>query len=257
MIRFGLFSSFSDAAALFRVPGLTAAGYVVQFFAGFHFGLIPLTALALLFVSGVRTERVRLLPLGIVLGFLVVSAMARNLEPRYLLPVAIALPLVLSWNALRYSPPARFEAMHFLGGALVALLASVPMVARPNLGPIREVKSLQENLSRSKPILIEIATDGPDYNINTFQLARQIGYAMLQPVRLDTLVYDSIGKKTLEDGLRRISSSDYILFLKPEFTGGSAWSRQWEPQYRAYVAEHATPVAQVSSVFEVFKVVKP
>jgi hypothetical protein len=257
MVRFALFASFGEAAALWRVPGLTFLGYVARFFANFHFALIPLGLLALLFVRGVVKEKVRLLPLGVVFVYLGVAAMGQNRESRYLLPLAIALPLVLSWNSSRYSPPLRFEAVHFLGGALLALMVAVPMVARPILGPIRQAKDLEENLSLGKPTVIELATDGLDYNINTFLLARQIGYATLQPVQLDTLVYDAIAKRTLEDGYRRISSADYVLFLKPEFDAGPTWSRQWESQYRSYVATRGTPVSQISSPFEVFRLTKP
>lgn len=256
MIKFALFASYSDVAALWRPPGMTAATFVAHFVAGFHFGLIPLAVLAALYVRGIQKEKVRLLPLAIVLAFVAVAAMGENREIRYILPSAIGLPLILAWNAFRNSPPARFEAVHFLGGVLIAVLACVPMVARPILGPILQAEDLEENLSHGKPAVLELATDGPDYNINTFQLARQIGYAKLSPVQLDTLVYDAIAKKTPEDGFRRISGADYVLFVKPQFATGPAWSRQFETQYRSYVASSATPVPQLSSVFEIFKVNK-
>jgi hypothetical protein len=257
MVLFGLRFAFGEAAALWSVPGMTAGGYILQFFRDLHFALIPLGVLAVLFLRGILVEKVRLLPVAIVLVYLAVASLGQNRDPRYTLTLAIGLPMVLSWNGFREAPPMALEARHFLGGALIALLAAVPMVARPILGPVRHAKELLESLSRGKPAVIEIATDGPDHNIEIFQLARQIGGADLRPISLDTLVYDAVNKLTVADGYRRISAADYVLFLKPQYAAGPAWSRQWEPQYRAYISGHTTQMPQASAEFEVFKVEKP
>src|SRR5258708_20605416 len=95
-------------------------------------------------------------------------------------------------------------------------------------------------------------------NIETFQLARQIGGAPLEQVSLDTLVYDAINKRTVEQGYRRMDSDNYVLFLKSGFQPGPVWSRQWESQYRRYAEEHGTLLgSQSSREFDVFEMKKP
>jgi len=257
VIDFGFLASFSKTAALFGVPGLTPAGYIWRFFSGLGFALMPVAALLVLFLRGILAERVRLLPVAIVLGYLLVAAMGQNQEARYTITIAVALPLALAWNSLP-SPRSSFDSAHFLGGLLVALLVAIPMVARPRLEPIRHGEELLLALSRGRLATFMIATDGPQYNIETLQLARQIGGASLQPVYLDTLVYDAINKRTLEDGYERMAQANYVLFLKARFPAGPDWSRQWAAQYRTYAERHGSLLASQSlGEFDVFEMNKP
>ena len=257
MVNFGLLAAFGKIAALYGVPGLTPAGYVWGFFSGLGFALIPMAALLTLFLRGILAERARLLPVAVVLGYLLTVAMGQNRDPRYGVAIAVELPLALAWNSLP-SSPSSFDSAHFLGGLLVALLVAIPMVARPRLEPTRHGEELLLALSRGRPATLVIATDGPEYNIETLQLARQIGGASLQSAYLDTLVYDAINKRTLENGYERMARANYVLFLKARFPAGPDWSRQWAAQYRTYAEEHGTLLASQSlGEFDVFEMNKP
>lgn len=258
LVYFGLHAAFSETAALWSIPGMHAGAYFWRFFSDLGLALVPLAALLMLFLRGIRNEKVRALPGAIVLGYLLIAAMGQNREPRYTLTVAVALPLALSWTSFRPAAPMRWGAAPFLGGLLAGLLLAVPMVSRPRLTPIRHVGDLLHELSHGHPTTFVISTDGPEYNIETFQLARQIGGASLRPVYLDTLVYDAINKRTIEDGYQRMTAADYVLFLKPEVPAGPEWSRQWAALYRAYAEQHGVVLAsQTSREFDVFAMKRP
>lgn len=237
MIEFGVRFAFGEAAALWSVPGMGAARYLTRFLGSLDLALFPIAILALLFARGVWKEKARLIPVGIVLGYLLVAAMGQNHEPRYTLTVAVSLPLVLSWHGIARRPKPRLDAAPFLGAAFVALLLSVPMIARPQLAAVRHDLELLRGFSHGQPTSFLIATDGPDNNIEVLQLARQIGGRQLLPVYVDTLVYDAINKRSLNDGYTRMAAADYVLFLRPHLPPGPPWSRQWASEYRAYAEE--------------------
>ena len=103
-----------------------------------------------------------------------------------------------------------------------------------------------------------MATDGGFFNIETVELARQIGGNYLRPISLDTLVYDEVNKRTLEDGLRRIDKADYVFFLKPGNAPPPDWTMTRAEDYRAYCNKVGTLMpADTSPDFDVFKVRKP
>jgi hypothetical protein len=254
LLRFGLMATRSDIAALYSIPGMNAGTYIWSYLTGLRFALLPFAILALLYSRGILREKVRFLPAGIVAAYLGLSAMGQNRDPRYSITVAIALPLALAWNTWRNEQtPSGISAAQLSSGLLAGVLAATPMVARPQMTPVRHIGELLHNLSHDSNATFLVATDGPEFNIETFQLARQIGGESLRPVAIDTLVYDAVNKRSLEDGLHRISSADYVLFLKPSFASGPQWSRTWASEYRAYAEKTGLPLpALVSSEFDVF-----
>lgn len=258
LVHFALRSAFGETAALWGVPGMHAGAYLWGFFSNLGLALLPLAALLVLFLRGIPNEKVRALPTIIVMAYLLIAAMGQNRDPRFMITGAVALPLALSWTSFRPAVPLRFGAAPFLGGLLAGLLLAAPMVARPRLAPIRQVGDLVLELSHRRPATFVIATDGPEYNIETFNLARQIGIASLEPVCFDTLVYDAVNKRTIEDGCRRMAAADYVLFLKAEFAAGPEFSRQWAARYRAYAEQHGLLLpSQTSRQFDVFAMKRP
>jgi hypothetical protein len=247
--------AFSEVAALWSIPGMGPGDYIWRFFSGLHFAIIPLTILLICFSRRIFSEKVRLVPIGIIATYLLIAAVGQNREPRYTVTIAVTLPLALSWNSLRDRDPRRLGESHFLGIMLVALMLAIPMVARPQLTPVRHVEELLADLSHGKPTTIVLATDGPDENIEVLQLARQLGGDALRPLYLDTLVYDAINKRTLEDGYRRMAAANYVLFLKSAMVPGPDWTRTWAASYRTYAEKIGVLLASPSSrEFEVFQI---
>jgi hypothetical protein len=258
MIDFGLRSAFGEVGALWGVAGMNAPAYLWRFFGSLGFAWVPLLLLFSLFLRGVVAEKMRLIPVAIVLVYLLIAAMGKNREERYTLTVVVALPLALCWTGYRPARAMRLELAQFLAGLLAGFLLAVPMSARPRLTAVHNIGELLRELSNGEPSSFVIATDGPEYNIETFQLARQVGGPVLQPIRVDTLVYDAVNKGTVEDGCRRMAAADYTLFLRPEIPAGPSWTRQWASQYRACAERDGTLVdSQRFREFDVFKMKKP
>ena len=77
----------------------------------------------------------------------------------------------------------------------------------------------------------------------------------MRPVRVDTLAYDEVNKRSLEEGFERIDKADYVLFLKPGNSLGPDWTMTRAKDYRAHCEKVGTLMsAQISSDFDVFKV---
>ena len=258
-LRFAVMVAWGDVSRLWDVPGMTAGGYIYRYFSDLNVALIPLVLLLILFVRGLSIEKkgrlVRLVPIGTLLVYLMIAARSQNRDPRFTIPVMIALPLGLAWTKSKRASEMVMGVTPVLAALIAGMLFAIPMVAKPEITPIEHSGELLRNLSRGRPVAAIIATDGPQFNIETFQVARQIGGEYLRPVRVDTLVYDEVNKRTLEDGLRRIDKADYVLFLKPEHTPGPDWSRTRAKDYRAYCENKGRLMdVQTSPDFDVFKI---
>jgi hypothetical protein len=127
------------------------------------------------------------------------------------------------------------------------------MVGRPEIGPIERTAELLKTLGQGKPITVIVAKEGGFFNIDTVELARQVGGEYLRPVRVDTLAYDEVNKRSLEDGLRRIDKADYVLFLKPGQSPSPDWTMTRNAAYRAYCEKEGILMdTDTSPDFEVF-----
>jgi hypothetical protein len=148
-------------------------------------------------------------------------------------------------------------------GLLLGTLFALPMTKRPKVAPIQRAGELLRTLSQEqpppgRPVNIAIATDGPDFNFDTFQLAEEIGQDTLPPIELDALVYYALNKRSAEEGLNRIDVSDYVLFLKPALAPGPDWSRVYARDYRAHCERVGALLdAKISPDMDVFKIGKP
>ena len=200
----GAFGAYGDP---YRVPGMTLAKFVADYFVALGLALVPLAVLLILFVRSLLSQRTgwawRLAPVGLVLMYLGLSAQTGLQETRYLLPV-------MGGQVGRHP-----GSVAFLITALVGFYLAVPMVAKPMLTPVRHAGELMERLTHGAPMQIMVALDGPEYNHDVFQLARHTAYKRFQPVIADTLAYDEIKKLSLAQSLDRAARADFLLFLKP------------------------------------------
>jgi hypothetical protein len=248
-------------AQLYSVPGMTAVGYLKRYFGELGLALVPLLILLALFVRGLLIEKegrlVRLVPIGIILIYLATASMSQNRDPRFTIPVMIAMPVCLAWTKLKSMSQTTVRLSPILAALLAGTLCAIPMVSTPEIAPIKRTEQLLRSLSQGRPIGVMVATEGPYFNIDTVELARQIGGEYLRAVRVDTVAYDEIHNRTLEDGLRRIDKTDYVLFLKPGNSPSPDWTRTRAADYRAYCEKFGILMnAQTSADFDVFKVLK-
>jgi len=265
-LRFAFLVAWGGTAKLWSIPGLTAGGYLKRYVGQLGLALIPLSILLVLFVRGLIIDNQRrlgrLLPIGIILIYLVIAARSQNRDPRFGIPIMIAMPICLAWTSAKQKTPVPLGAAPVFGALLMFVALSAPMVRRPEIGPIRSAEDLLITLERNQPLQgqpmkILIATDGPAFNIDSFLLARQIGWDKLRAVDVDTLVYDAVNKRTIEDGLKRIDAADYVLFLRPGLTPGADWQRVWAQDYRAHCEKAGILLdAKTSPDLDVFKIAK-
>ena len=256
-LRFAILAA-GDLAQFYSVPGMNAVGYLWRYFSGLSWALIPLLPLLVLFIRGLLVEKqgrlVRLIPISIIFGYLITASTSQNRDVRFTIPAMIAVPLCLAWTSSK-SEGMVFSPSLILAGLLAVTLCSVPMVNRPDIGPIKRIGELLGALSRGRPTAVVLATDGVLFNVETVELARQLGGDYLQPIRVETLVYFEFSKRSLADGLDRIDKADYVLFLKPGHSPGPDWTMTRAKDYRAYCEKIGTLMsAQVSPDFDVFKI---
>lgn len=245
-------------AKYWSIPGMTASGYVKRYLFQLGLALIPLAVLSVLFIRGIIIEKQRrlgrILPVLIILLYLGVAARSQNRDPRFTIPVMIALPLCLAWTTTK-SAPRDTPAGSLIVALVVGALFCIPMVRRPDIAPINSAGDLLTRLQNSgvKPVRVIIATDGFAYNIDTFLLARQL--RNLRAIQLDTLVYDAAKGHKVDEGFRRIDAADYVLFLKPGLTAGADWTRVNAADYRAHcVSVGSLESPDISPVFEVYAI---
>jgi hypothetical protein len=265
-LRFAAMAAWGDVTRYWSVPGMTAGGYLWRYFSQLGLALTPLLILLALFIRGFVMEKqmrlARLLPIAITLMYLGIAARSQNRDPRFTIPVMVAMPLCLAWTGIRKESPNRVGAVPMLAALVVGTLFALPMMHRPQIAPIKRASDLLETLSRGQPtprppVKIVIATDGPAVNINTFLLAEQLRQDAGRPADLDTLVYDAINKRTAEEGLQRIDAADYVLFLKPSLAPGPDWSRVYAPAYRAHCEKVGSLLdVNISPDLDVFKIRK-
>ncbi len=266
-MRFAIFAAWSGGASLWRVPGMTAGGYLERYFSQLGLALIPLFLLLVLFIRGIWIEKqmrlARLLPIGIILAYLGIAARSQNRDPRFAIPVMIALPLCLAWTDIRKESKPTVGAAPAFAALLIVTVISLPMIGRPEIVPIRRAGDLLRTLSQEDPIRgrsvrVVIATDGPAFNIDTFLLAGQLSAGSLRPIYLETLVYDAVNKRSRQDGFKHIDAADYALFLKPGLPPGPDWTRAYAQDYRAYCEKVGILLdAKISPDMDVFKIRKP
>jgi hypothetical protein len=266
LLGFAMMAAWGETARFWSVPGMTAGGYLRRYFSQLGPATIPLLVLLVLFVRGFLIEKsmrlARLLPIGIVLIYLSIAAKSQNRDPRFTIPVMIAMPLGLAWTGIRKESSKSVGAVPILAALLLGTLFAWPMTRRPQVAPIKRAGELLRTLSQEqptsgRPVNIVIATDGPEFNFDTFELAEKIGQDTLPPLELDALVYYSLNKRTADEGLKRIDAADYVLFLKPGLAPGPDWSRVYAQDYRAHCEKVGILLdSKISPDLEVFKIPK-
>jgi hypothetical protein len=265
-MRFAMFAAWSGASNLWQVPDMTPVGYLHRYFGQLGPAIIPLLILIALFVRGFVMEKqlrlARLLPITITLIYLGIAARSQNRDPRFTIPVMIALPLCLAWTSIRKKSTPGVGAAPILASLFIGTLLALPMIGRPQVEPIRRAGELLRKLCQGRPVQggpvrVVIATDGPESNVNIFQVAEQISLENLAPAHVETIIYDAINKRPPEMGFSSIDAADYVLFLKPNLPQDAEWTRIYAKDYRAHCEKVGTLMdAQTSPDLDVFRIRK-
>lgn len=188
--------------------------------AGIGFWVVCAALLAVAIVHARRDPERFMIALGsivIVLGYLVLVALSQNQQPRFLWCAWVALPVLI---ASAIAPLAATETPHArmslaLAG-LVAVIASIPMVARFDITPLRQTSALLHSLITNGPVRLVIASDPPFFNINTLQLAQRLDYGKLRGIDLGSVVYDKAEGRSLDYSTEQLLSAQFVVISDPD-----------------------------------------
>lgn len=148
----------------------------------------------------------------ILLAYLFIVSLSRNEDPRFLWVVWVSLPVsaaaATAWGS---KTPAEGKISSSLICAVI-VLASAPMFSRFDFQKVREAEQLLRTLKSDRPARVEIASDPPFLNINTFQLARQIASNDLQNVEVSTVIYDEVTGRSAQFSLEKLRTADFTVF---------------------------------------------
>lgn len=249
--------SFGGIVSFYSAGALDWKGYLGQYATLCAYGLAPLVLLAAYFVWRVlQCDRVllRLLPVALILGYLGLCATSPNQEYRFVMPVMIALPLLCA-TVPSGLPGQRAQPgmLLYLSVFLAGVLATIPMVGRPDLTYVRYAGAVLDRITEPGAAIL-IATDDPNLNNETFLLAREIRSGMPPNLTIDTLVYDIVAGRTLDYSLHRMDSADYILFKKGALSTDPEWANKFAKAFHAHAVEIADQIDAPNQFMETFKV---
>lgn len=250
-------ASFGGLTPFYAAKALGWKGYLRQYAAVCAYGLAPLILLAVYFIRRVsRCDRIwlRILPIGLILGYLGLCALSSNQDFRFAMPVMIALPLMCA--AVPSGLPGRRAQpgiLLYLSLLLAGVLVSIPMMGRADLTYVRYAGALLDRISQPRAVIL-LATDDPHLNVETFLLAGEIRSGLGLNLDIGTLVYDIEHERTLDYSLHRMDSADYILFKKDPLATDPEWANRFAKTFHAHAAEIADQIDAPRGFMETFKV---
>jgi hypothetical protein len=198
-------------------------------------GLIYLTAVALLTLAVLvcRGGPLRILVaawlLTVLAGYLWVASGSANKDPRFFWPVWVALPFSIA-AAFSAGPPRRLPGAAMAAAAALAVALSLPAAGRQDLAAVMEADALLGTLPGDRPIRVLLASDEPSFNIETMLLGRELHFDRLSRLSLDTVVYDVIHGRTLEQSIARLRAADVVIIRDPPEPGAPEWANRFLPR---------------------------
>jgi hypothetical protein len=254
-IDFALAASGGAVAQYFRSPEQSYGFVLLIFWAAMGFAKYLIAGLACAAVVVCFRGRgwAAAGPVGFAILILVFYGVRMTLstmrDPRYFLPVAIALPFLLALTASE-ARVAQVPSWIFGAAFAVAVLISWPMHSRIDLRPSREARALLEYCKAHDLRSIVLATDSREWNIETMRMAREM---MGGGVRVHTLAYSDVQGLPISADFDVIEKSDAVVFESPTPAGASAINVR-VPQYLGFVRDHGAELIYERPPFEVFRV---
>jgi hypothetical protein len=212
-------SSFGNLAPFYS-RGLSVWGMLSQTIASA--GLVYWTiCVALLFMAIARRRcDAGRLGLGLTIAaiafvYLLAASYSLNNQPRFFWPVWFIVPIALAGAA---APSRDIPLPSSLSGVLVcfaAMVWSLPMLSYFDFKEVREAAALLRFLTTDHATRLELASDLPEFNVNTLALAQQVDWNALRSVNVGTVVYDVAEGKSPEYSDQQLRDSTFVVLSWP------------------------------------------
>jgi hypothetical protein len=175
-------------------------------------------------------------------------------DPRYFLPVAIALPFLIAAAGSRlhlvkfsWGPPA------FALALLVSTLASWPMKTTIELSAVRTARSLLLACRSQGAKTALLASDSQAWNIETFLLARELLGGSASNLAVETVVYSVVQGTALDADRRRIAAADIVIVETPT-PANEATVNQRTDEYRKSAIAHGELLPATAGPLQLFRI---
>ncbi len=251
--------SFGGGSKFYAVSGATPLGYIQGLLKNWGWGSLLLVALIPYFVWTIYRSDARwfrIVPVAVLLLYLALCAFSPNADYRFAMPIMIALPFALATGLSTNREQAHPDLASMSIALLGCVLCSIPMLSRPDMTYIRYAGSILDQVARPGRRIL-LATESPFLNIETFLLAREIRSPRLKSLNIDTLVYDSIRGRSVNDSLHRMNGADFLLFHKPPLSTEPSWANEHAKEFAEYASRIADETDAPTEYMRVMKVRPP
>jgi len=231
-------SSFGGVANFYHIPLLQFLGSTIRESPSLVLPFVlPVAAgIYLVFKRRLTQSWPDFLALLIMIGFGIVVLAATNRQIRYAFPTIVALPFLagIIVSGKGHSVPGRSAA---LAAGLVFCSLLVAGI------PTRHRADRQQSLGRSDAVLAQaekcgarivlLATDSATLNANLLQLSVAVSNPEI-PVQIKTLAYNAMSGLPIEEDLRTIQVSNFVIFQDQGYLG-PAFTNQRVSQYESFI----------------------
>jgi hypothetical protein len=214
-------SSFGSLAPMYA-DSLTLREFIVGQFMGTGLGgsvlLLMAAAVIVITVRRRAADWVVLYLLLVLLGYFWLVSNTVNRQARFLLPFWLALPWCLALvmrNPADGSPKGSPVRDFALAGAVSVFLA-LPSLKNYDLSGVQLSLNVLRTIPTDRAARILTASDSSDFNVESMLLAYELDRRRFPAgLSIDTLVYDGVNGRTLEQSLARLRAADVVLFRIP------------------------------------------
>ena len=250
--KYGWISAFGHEAALFYSPMTKFLSMIFHQSPGMLVATILVPAGVIYAVIKRRTADwgVSFLPLLVIAGYCGIALMSKNREGRFLITGFIGIPflvaMLLSGKKYVISQRAALISAAVAFSCLVA--AGLPMFQRPDRQSIRRAEDVVAQAIDSNAKSVLFATDSSSLNGNLMKIA--VGISRRPSIESDSLAWDALFGKPIEDDYRKIRECDLIVFQSSEALVSQPFTNQRAAKYEEYARQLAgdVPVKQVDDI---------
>jgi len=169
-------------------------------------------------------------------GYLFISSGSPNKDPRFFWPIWLSLPFCVAALGARLPSvaPTPVRGIGLLPVWLMITL-SIATSGRFDMRAVTQADLILRTIPHVHPATVLLAMDEPDFNVETFTLARQLDLPQLEQLTVGTVVYDVVAGKSAADSIRRLSDADYVILRDPIRPGSPEWANRNLSRFAAAV----------------------
>lgn len=182
-----------------------------------------------------QIDRTALYLFLVVLGYFWLTANGVNRDARFFLPFWLTVPWCI---AIIMRRPEGIEVQDgVIRDLALAGLASVffalPAIKNYDLSTLEISRETLRLAPKDRPIRVLTASDTGDFNVESVLLAYQLDKTHFPAgLLVDTLVYDTVSGRTLDQSIARLRLADIVLFRFPlDIASSSLWSNAHQEDY--------------------------